>query len=223
MPCTSPDFQTKPHGPLMKDNFLGEFVTEADKAKARHNLGLDSLGGLVQDAVRSNFNSNYTFHGRLSVSDKEYHLPKDQWKKVASIYGLGIVNIVYIYANIDIECYTNTIHAETPDALSIEKNDDHIKVVGNDVYVRDAFTTAVGSLQPQYNAGNLNIVIHDQCTQDIVYKDDELTNTLWAESTGASTSIKKIKVGSQVLSPDSAGIVTLPLATTDDLNYILGK
>lgn len=153
---------------LDKDNFLKEFKTEEDKMKAREALGITPRSCNPYDLVNVRDHDNFHFRGYLSYDTHDK--PLDMWTKVATIVGAGILNIAFIYSNgviaegvksYDTKVYTDTIHAEDDGKIYVEKEDEPIKVIGNDIYVKDASCFAEGYIQPILKVGDLKVHIYE--------------------------------------------------------------
>lgn len=155
---------------LDKDNFLNEFASETDKMKAREALGIRQQHIGPFDIVRLNDRDNYIFKGSISYNAQKPEEPQEMWTKVATVIGSGILSIAYIYSNAKIEnnrrvnqtkVYTNIIHAEEDGKIYIEKDDEHVRVINNDIYVKDATCFAEGYIQPIFNVGGLKVLVYN--------------------------------------------------------------
>lgn len=153
---------------LDKDNFLNEFVTEQDKMKAREALGIDHRVCNHYDLVNVREIDNFIFRGYLSYTETD--APQEMWTKVATIKGSGILHIAFIYSNgkiidgvksYETKVYTDTIHAEEDGMIYVEKEDEPIKVIGSDIYVKDASCFSEGYIQPLLKVGNLKVIIYE--------------------------------------------------------------
>lgn len=153
---------------LDKDNFLKEFKSEEDKMKAREALGINPLTYNPYELVNVRDFDNFHFRGYLSYDAQDR--PLNMWTKVATIIGAGILNIAFIYSNgkikdgiksYETKVYTDTIHAEDDGKIYVEKEDEPIKVIGNDIYVKDASCYAEGYIQPILKIGDLKVHIYE--------------------------------------------------------------
>ena len=240
-----PPVPPKPHHPLEcvphvephflnKDNFLHEFASEQDKMKAREALGITKFAEGAFPSVRVFGMDNFLFKGFISYKETNPDEPLDMWTKVATIIGSGLLNIAYIYSNgkiidgsksLETKVYTNTIHAEEDGKIYIEKDDDHVRVVGSDVYVKDATCFAEGFIQPVFNVGNLKVMIHrpGPFPPYRISTENLALTQLWDGEAGTKAATAIMQKTIEILFNRETGVAVLDILEGNELNTFLDK